>query len=168
MVFAPQIHKKTVSWRAGRRRSLRTGVPPLRLIKQYVQSCTATTRADWQQGSSIIETLKEDQLWSAYIDTITRLRPLGTPPPPSLFQWCKMRRILKGLDERYTPGLTARWCRGGFGRRGPVWQPLPQGILSSAQLERIRHEREVAFARRDGLPFPPANHAEWVIAEFTA
>ena len=115
-------------------------------------------------GSSINDLVEKDPLWRAYMDHCDRV--VGLPgPPPSLFIWCKMRRILRGLNE-LPPN---RWRRGGFGRPGEEWQPIREVPPRSYwQWKHRRDEMEVWIARRDGLPLPPTRHADWVTAAYIA
>jgi hypothetical protein len=91
-------------------------------------------------GSSINELVKKDPLWSAYMAHCGRV--VGLPGPlPSLFIYCKMRRVLK--HPQVPPRSYWQW-------------------------KRRRDEMEVWIAMRDGLPIPRTSHADWVTAEYIA
>ena len=72
------------------------------LIKQYAQPCAATTRPNWEQGSSIIEVLKHDRWWEHYnydrllIDTFIGHdeETVAQDTTNTWYAWCKYKRII--------------------------------------------------------------------------
>ncbi len=70
------------------------------IINQYAKPASATLRADWRQGSSIINILKEDLWWKEYVDD----RPVvfDENMNDTWYEWC-LDKIIIGPPRYRSP-----------------------------------------------------------------
>lgn len=93
-------------------------------IKQFAQPRAATLREDWREGSSIINIIKQDPLWTEWQGSDLKRRWTGV----DLYLWCKIRGFIGPASERaghndptYWEPITHPWERGYSYDKLPGW-----------------------------------------------
>ena len=130
-------------------------------IKQFAQPRAATLREDWREGSSIINIIKQDPLWTEWQGGGGAVAAAGTGV--ELYLWCKIRGFIVPASERaghndptYWEPITHPWERGYSYDKLPGWvirQFIDEKIAAlkramddteafyTAQLAEIKRER---------------------------
>ena len=116
-------------------------------IMQFAQPCAATLREDWREGSSIINILKHDPLWTEW-QAGAHCRWTGV----ELYLWCKLRGFIGPASERaghndptYWEPITHPWERGYSYDKLRGWVICEFLDEKIAALERTRDDMEAFY-----------------------
>ena len=127
-----------------------------RIINQYAKPASAMLRADWRQGSSIINILKEDLWWKDYVYERDVMKVFSENMNDTWCEWC-LDKIMIGPPRWRSPSELTNYNH---------------RYMSEHDFQRHHIPWTYTWPAPDDLSWCTGPHkttlSDWVIVEFTA